>query len=473
MTTNSCIYSIRVSCFALPKFSHPRLASALQMQGIKCQVVAIAKICIHLRNRNPNIPPSLKCSKSRFFYFRVEECGNQVRSRSPKEVLGSILVRAGEECTLLSCAGVWKLAVKKALGKQRQSSRCTYPTGCVDLIRSPPRQVNTGLYFHFPLLANMLPAPNVSRSRNRFSLADFELPSLQDPREGWERAFPARTQNDGSQFSTSNFESRNLIDKLFDEDIEFPEGGRRAWFVVFGSWCALFSSLGLMNTLGVFEKNVSTHQLRHLDAATVGWIFSLYAFCTFGIGLFVGPLFDKYGPKWLLLGGSVLAVLSMDLIGNCNSRYLSLWTNLLPPLTTTFLEFWHFIVYFSILGGVGSALLFSPSIAIIGYYFSRRRGYATGIAAIGGASGGILYPLIIQLLTPSIGFLWPTKLIALISLVLCGFANVFMQPLQAPGPTINAWPNLLILRHTAFALTILGVFLLEFAIFAPLTYMIS
>ncbi len=87
--------------------------------------------------------------------------------------------------------------------------------------------------------------------------------------------------------------------------------------MVFGSWYALFSSLGLMNTMGSFQEYISTHQLKELDIATVGWIFSLYAFLTFGVGLFVGPLFDKYGPRWLVLPGSVLVFLSMDLIGYC------------------------------------------------------------------------------------------------------------------------------------------------------------
>jgi MFS family permease len=76
-----------------------------------------------------------------------------------------------------------------------------------------------------------------------------------------------------------------------------------------------------MNTMGAFQAYISTHQLKHLDVAVVGWIFSLYAFLTFGAGLFVGPLFDNYGPKWLVLSGSVLVVLSMDLIGNCIGQY--------------------------------------------------------------------------------------------------------------------------------------------------------
>lgn len=158
---------------------------------------------------------------------------------------------------------------------------------------------------------------SVRHSRNRFSLAEFELPPLQDPRDSWERAFSSSTAYGGYHFSSTGAGPRDLIDKPFDQDLEFPEGGRRAWLVVLGSWCGLFSSLGLMNTMGVFQEYILMHQLKHLDAATVGWIFSLYAFCTFGGGLFVGPLFDNYGPRWLVLAGSVLVVLSMDLIGSC------------------------------------------------------------------------------------------------------------------------------------------------------------
>jgi hypothetical protein len=162
--------------------------------------------------------------------------------------------------------------------------------------------------------------PPARPPRNRFSLTEFELPPLQDPREAWGVAFPVNTPLGGRYFSASDSSTRTLIAKSLDEDINFPEGGRQAWLVVFGSWCALFSSLGLMNTMGAFEQYISAHQLKDLDVSTVGWIFSLYAFLTFGVGLFVGPLFDKYGPKWLIISGSVLVVLSMDMIGNCTGK---------------------------------------------------------------------------------------------------------------------------------------------------------
>jgi MFS family permease len=94
----------------------------------------------------------------------------------------------------------------------------------------------------------------------------------------------------------------------------YPEGGTEAWLVVLGSWLALFSSLGLMNILATFQTYVSTHQLIYYDEATIGWIFSLYTFICFFLGIYIGPVFDKYGPRWLILGGTVCLATSLMLL---------------------------------------------------------------------------------------------------------------------------------------------------------------
>lgn len=52
-------------------------------------------------------------------------------------------------------------------------------------------------------------------------------------------------------------------------------------------------------------------------------------------------------------------------------------------------EFWHFILTFSVLGGVGTSLIFTPAVGAIAHYFSRRRGIATGLAATGKSMGFI------------------------------------------------------------------------------------
>lgn len=34
---------------------------------------------------------------------------------------------------------------------------------------------------------------------------------------------------------------------------DFPDGGRAAWLMLFGGWCGVFCTLGLLNCGGVFE----------------------------------------------------------------------------------------------------------------------------------------------------------------------------------------------------------------------------
>lgn len=63
-----------------------------------------------------------------------------------------------------------------------------------------------------------------------------------------------------------------------DWNLVIPDGGWRAWGVVFGSWCAMVPSFGLMNTIGVFEAWLADHQLKDYSKASIGWIFSLYVF---------------------------------------------------------------------------------------------------------------------------------------------------------------------------------------------------
>lgn len=102
----------------------------------------------------------------------------------------------------------------------------------------------------------------------------------------------------------------------------YPEGGLQAWLVVLGAWLALVSSLGLMNTLATFQTYLTTHQLADYDEGTVGWIFSIYTFMVFFLGLYIGPLFDKHGPRWLILTGTLFVSASLMLLSISTGEFV-------------------------------------------------------------------------------------------------------------------------------------------------------
>jgi hypothetical protein len=103
--------------------------------------------------------------------------------------------------------------------------------------------------------------------------------------------------------------------------IDFPEGGLTGWLVVLGSFSAMLSLFGLINSAAVFESYFSTHQLAHKTASEIGWIFSLYLFIVFFVGIQVGPVFDRFGARVLVAVGSALIFLSLLLLSWCEGTF--------------------------------------------------------------------------------------------------------------------------------------------------------
>lgn len=107
-----------------------------------------------------------------------------------------------------------------------------------------------------------------------------------------------------------------------ETNLDFPEGGLGAWLVVFGSFCAMLCVFGLINTAAVFESYFSTNQLSDHSSSEIGWIFSLYLFIVFFVGIQVGPIFDKYGPRIVVPLGVLLIAASLLILSVCEGRLI-------------------------------------------------------------------------------------------------------------------------------------------------------
>ncbi|KAL7663003.1 Major facilitator superfamily (MFS) profile domain-containing protein [[Candida] zeylanoides] len=181
------------------------------------------------------------------------------------------------------------------------------------------------------------------------------------------------------------------------EHDEYPEGGRKAYTVLFGSFIGLVSNLGIIGSIGAIQAYVSTHQLKGVKTSTVSWIFSIYLALSYAIGLFIGPVFDRRGPKGLLLCATVLV--TAGFLATANS------TNV-----------WQLILSLSICVGVGNALAMTPLIGVVNHWFFVKRGNATGIATSGGSVGGLAIPLMLRYLYEKYSFEWAIRILAFFSL---------------------------------------------------------
>lgn len=274
-----------------------------------------------------------------------------------------------------------------------------------------------------------------------------------------------------SQENRNDLEANQSDEPEFDEGHfkDFPEGGLEAWLVVFGSWCAMTATFGITNTTGFLQAYLAENQLKDYSESDISWIFSVYLFLFFFGGVQVGPIFDTYGLRFVLIPGCVGTIITFFILSVCK-------------------EYYQFILCFSILGGISASLVFTPSIATIGHWFYKKRGLATGIAATGGALGGIVYPLALNKMISEIGYGWSIRVIAFIITLLCGgtiltlktrFPDVDVEPSEPDGKRHkkvkgqNATIDIKAFKEPLFLLTACGTFLIELALFIPLTYITS
>ncbi|KAF1851629.1 MFS general substrate transporter [Cucurbitaria berberidis CBS 394.84] len=235
---------------------------------------------------------------------------------------------------------------------------------------------------------------------------------------------------------------------------ECPEGGIAAWLVVAGGFCGIFVAFGLMNSVGVFQAYLSTHQLSSYSAGTISWIFSMYIFLALFSSLQAGPIFDAKGPRWMVFCGSIASTTGLFLFSVCK-------------------EYYQFFLVLGLIVGPATAFIFTPCIGAIGHFFLIKRGMATGIAISGGSIGGVVIPLMMKPLFASVGFGWSIRILAFLFLFLNVICVTLVRSRLPPKGPSSMLPDLTFLRDTDLTLLIAGMFFLDWALFIPLTFLTS
>ncbi|PKX89075.1 MCT family MFS transporter [Aspergillus novofumigatus IBT 16806] len=239
-----------------------------------------------------------------------------------------------------------------------------------------------------------------------------------------------------------------------DSPASFPDGGLHAWLVVLGSWCAILPSFGLMNTTGVFADWLASNQLSEYSHSSVSWIFSVYIFFLLVGGVQIGPIFDRYGPKHLLIFGTLGLTAAVMVLSVSK-------------------EYYQFMLGFGVLGGISASMVFTPSVSIVNHWFYTARALATGIVVTAGSIGGIIFPQIFNALAPSAGFGWAIRTLGFITLTLCSTGALLQRSRLEHRKTSRWMIDLRPLCEPVFTLTTIGIMFADIGATIPLTYLTS
>ncbi|KIJ42187.1 hypothetical protein M422DRAFT_171278, partial [Sphaerobolus stellatus SS14] len=224
------------------------------------------------------------------------------------------------------------------------------------------------------------------------------------------------------------------------EDDHFQEGGVKAWCTVLGGWLALFATFGYIYSFGVYQDlyvraGTST-------SSNISWIGSVQLFFFVAMGLPAGALLDKGYFRITVFIGSLIYIFSLFMLSLAHvDKYYQLFLSQGVGM------------------GIGSGLIYLPSVAVQAHHFRRHRALAIGIAITGKYSGisstcannlllkqgssvgGIVYPIMLNnLFHGSTGFAWGVRASAFLTLGILVLANLLMtdKPHRAtPGTTVT------------------------------------
>ena len=228
-------------------------------------------------------------------------------------------------------------------------------------------------------------------------------------------------------------------------------GDPAAWLVLLGSFLALFPSFGLMVSIGTLQEYWQSNQLTGYSSRDVGWISGIFVYLALGLGLCFGPIFDRYGPRTIMVVGSIAYTVSIFLLAECSQYY-------------------QFMLCLGLLAGPAAAALTTTALAVVSHWFKRRRGLASGIAMVGNSFGGVLVPLVLRHALPKYGYAWSVRIIAFVFLACLLVANMLVRSRFSPSAEAKNAKlfSLELFGQGSFTFLTISVFGIEIVLFGAL-----
>lgn len=169
------------------------------------------------------------------------------------------------------------------------------------------------------------------------------------------------------------------------------------WYVVAGTFAAQMVVAGFL----VYSVSLFLPLVRAEFGVGMEQVMQSLTFGTF-LGMLLMPvagiMFDRYSMRWIISAG--LALFAAGLYVLAQSQTIG-----------------EYIIFFGLTMAVGNTLASSPAAqTVIARWFSKSRGRAMGISAIGTSVGGIAVPALVVVLLESIGWRAALEVIAALAM---------------------------------------------------------
>jgi MFS family permease len=248
-------------------------------------------------------------------------------------------------------------------------------------------------------------------------------------------------------FTSKMIDSKESLPEPHQHDVKL-NGGFVAWSQVLVSHLIVVNGFGYFSSFGLFQSHWTL--LLDRSASDISWVGSISLFLLFFLGTLSGPLMDRGHFRSLIFVG-------------CGFQLLAVFT------TSAVTQYWQLILAQGIAQGIGNGLLFTPCIALVSIYWTKRRAFTLSLAACGAPVGGIIFPVISRQLAPSIGHPWTIRIMGFVVLFNTILIVLLARPRQfnrTKGPLVD----LSAFKDPTYSLFSIGIFFTLWGVYIAYFY---
>jgi MFS family permease len=159
------------------------------------------------------------------------------------------------------------------------------------------------------------------------------------------------------------------------------------WIVVGVAFTVMFVNYGVRATQTVVIKNIADELGIGRGAASLPFTVCIFIYAF--LAPVTGRLVDRYGPRWVMIGGALIAGLGLWLCSRADNLFA-------------------LVIFFGVIFGLGgNGIGLVPSNTSVAVWFRRRLGLALGIATMGIGFGIMILPRLTKLVESQWG--WRTS----------------------------------------------------------------
>jgi MFS family permease len=186
------------------------------------------------------------------------------------------------------------------------------------------------------------------------------------------------------------------------------EGGIKGWIIVAAATMINIMTYGISFSFGVFQDEYKKNVFKNESTLSISFVGTIAGSLTSLLSVIILKIIHKRNIKNVMLLGTIIMSLGLIIASFSN-------------------KLWQLYLTQGIMFGIGSSMLYIPSINSVPQWFNKRRGLAMGIVLSGTGIGGLIMTLLTNYIIEKYNWKWALRVLGILNFITMSFCSIIIK----------------------------------------------